>query len=213
MTQESAVSLPNWLLRFMLPTLLEGQEWGHQFLCDPQWQGDRDRMAKHAIYEATLWSLGTGVSTGLMGWFGLPLDIGYFYYSQTKLAAALFTIYGLDMGDESVLMMLIAAAFGVRAAELANYFGTELCRQVFSTFARRSLENNLPQVLPKAMQQLPGPLVQQVGRVSSRSVTVPVRALPLISGVIGGATNAIIINAFGHGVCQLIKTFQSPATR
>ncbi len=31
-------------------------------------------MANHAIYEATLWSVGFGVATGVMGWAGVLLD-------------------------------------------------------------------------------------------------------------------------------------------
>ncbi|BCX11457.1 MAG: hypothetical protein KatS3mg067_0395 [Thermosynechococcus sp.] len=191
----------------------EGQEWGHQFIRDPQWQGDRDRMANHAIYEASFWSFGTGVVTGLMGWFGLIPDLSYFAYSQTKLTAALFTIYGLDVEDENVLRVLIAVASGVTANQLADYFGAELCRQVFSTVVRRSVKKNFPQLLQKVIQQLPRPLAQRIiGRVASKSVMV--RALPLIGGVIGGGTNAITMNVFGHGVCALIKTFQSrPSAR
>ncbi|RMH63381.1 MAG: hypothetical protein D6676_11570, partial [Cyanobacteria bacterium J003] len=170
--------------------------------------GDRDRMANHAIYEATFWSFGTGVVTGLMGWLGLVLDIGSFVYSQTKLTAALFTIYGLDVEDENVLMILISVASGVTANQLAEYFGTELCRQVFNTVVRRSVEKKLPQLLQKVIQQLPRPLAQRiVGRIAGRSVMV--RALPLIGGVIVGGTNAITMTAFGHGVCVLIKSFRS----
>ncbi|URR34480.1 EcsC family protein [Thermosynechococcus sp. HN-54] len=196
----------------MLPAIQDGREWGYQFLCDSRWGGDRDRMANHAIYEATLWSVGSGVTTGAMGWFGLPLDVGYFYYAQIKLAAALFTIYGLDPEDQSVLMMLIAAAFGVTAAELANYFGTQFCQQVFNTFARRSAQKNLAKLLSTVLQQLPRPLFRQiVGRVSSKSLALPARAVPLVSGVISGATNAVMMNICGHGVCTVIKTFRSPA--
>jgi hypothetical protein len=35
-----------------------GSAWGEEFLSDPKWQGNKDRMAHHAIYESTLWSVG-----------------------------------------------------------------------------------------------------------------------------------------------------------
>lgn len=203
---------PDWLLKLLLPAIEEGRQWGYQFLGDPRWGGDRDRMANHAIYEATLWSVGSGVATGVMGWAGVPLDIAYFYHAQIKLAAALFTIYGLEPTNEDVLKMLIPAALGVTAAELANHFGTEFCRQVFKTFGRRAAQKNASQVLMAVLKQLPRPLLRQIfGKVSSKSLTLPARAVPLVSGVIGGATNAVMMNICGHGVCRVIKTFRSPA--
>ncbi len=62
---------PDWLLTLLLPAIEEGRQWGYQFLRDPRWESDRDRMANHAIYEATLWSVGSGVATGVMGWAGM----------------------------------------------------------------------------------------------------------------------------------------------
>ncbi|MDR7905554.1 EcsC family protein [Thermosynechococcus sp. JY1334] len=208
----ASASTPDWLLNLMLPAIQDGREWGYEFLRDPRWGGDRDRMANHAIYEATLWSVGSGVATGVMGLAGMPLDIAYFYYTQIKLAAALFTIYGLDPENENVLMMLIPTALGVTAAELANHFGTQFCRQIFKTFGRRAAQKNLSQVLMAVFRQLPRPLLQQIfSKVSSKSLTLPARAVPLVSGVIGGATNAVMMNICGHGVCTVIKTFRSPS--
>ncbi|WP_298976022.1 hypothetical protein [uncultured Thermosynechococcus sp.] len=203
---------PDWLLKLLLPAIKEGRQWGSRFLRDPRWGGDRDRMAKHAIYEATLWSVGSGVATGVIGLAGVPLDVAYFYHAQVKLAAALFTIHGLDTEDQAVLMILIPAALGVTAAELANYFGNQFCRQVFKTLSRRAAQKNLSPVLISVFKQLPRPLLRQiVGKASSKSSTLPARAVPLMSAVIGGTTNAIMMNICGHGVCAVIKTFRSPA--
>ncbi|QEQ00682.1 EcsC family protein [Thermosynechococcus sp. QKsg1] len=208
----ASASIPDWLLNLMLLAIQDGREWGYEFLRDPHWGGDRDRMANHAIYEATLWSVGSGVATGVMGWAGMPLDIGYFYYAQIKLAAALFIIYGLDPENKNVLMMLIPTALGFTAAELANHFGTQFCRQIFKTFGRRAAQKNLSQVLMAVFRQLPPPLLRQIfGKASSKSLTLPARAVPLVSGVIGGATNAVMMNICGHGVCTVIKTFRSPS--
>lgn len=205
-------SVPRGLLELILLATEDGRQWGLKFLCDPRWGGDRDRMANHAIYEATLWSVGSGVATGAMGWVGLPLDIAYFYYAQIKLAAALFTIHGLDTKDETVLMILIPAALGMSAAELANSFSTQLCVQVLKTFGQRAAKQNLPNVLMSVLQRLPRPLFQRiVGNVSRKGLMLPARAIPLISSVIGGTTNAVIMNICGHGVCAVIKTFRSPA--
>ncbi|MDM7326770.1 MAG: hypothetical protein P3X23_006615 [Thermosynechococcus sp. Uc] len=203
---------PDWLLKLLLPAIEEGRQWGYQFLRDPRWEGDRDRMTNHAINEATLWSLGCGVATGVIGLAGVPLDVAYFYHAQTKLAAALFTIHGLDTEDQAVLMILIPAALGVTAAELANYFGRQFCRQIFRTLNQGAAQKNLSPVLTSVFKQLPRPLLRQiVGKVSSKSLTLPARAVPLMSGVMCGITNAIMMNIGGHSVCTVIKTFHSPA--
>lgn len=176
----------------------DGQEWGETFLQDPDWEDDRDAMANHAIYESTLWSVGVGAATGAMGWFGLPLDFGHFYYSQTKLAAALFTIYDFDLRDRDVFMIFLAAAFGVSAAELAKRVGGQLTLYAVKKFVQKAPEHGLKNLL-----------AQIFSKTSSKTLTLPARAVPLLGGVISGGVNAVMMNACGHSVCQVIKALRS----
>ncbi|NJL65320.1 MAG: hypothetical protein HC903_30505 [Methylacidiphilales bacterium] len=69
-----------------------GNEWGKTFINDSCWFGDRNRMADHAIYESTFWSVGNGIANGLIGLVGIPSDVAITLYSQIKLASTLFTI-------------------------------------------------------------------------------------------------------------------------
>ncbi len=64
-----------WFMETFARAVEDGRVWGHSFINDPKWQGDRNRMANHAIYVSTMWSLGAGVATGAVGWVGVPVDL------------------------------------------------------------------------------------------------------------------------------------------
>ncbi|MFN4271081.1 MAG: EcsC family protein [Thermosynechococcus sp.] len=190
--------LPFGLAKVIAEALSDGEEWGKTFLQDPNWGDDRDRMANHAIYEATLWSVGSGVATGVMGWAGLPLDFAHFHHAQIKLAAALFTIHGFDLRDRDMRMAAVAAAVGVGAAELATYLGRRLTSYAVQNFVQKPAQHGLKNLL-----------AQIFSKSSSKTLLLPAKAVPLLGGVIGGSVNAFMMNACGHSVCQVIKALRS----
>ncbi|MCC5659491.1 hypothetical protein LC608_21475 [Nostoc sp. XA010] len=68
-----------------------GNKWGQTYVNDSRWTDDRDKMANNVIYQSTLWSVGNGISNGLLGIAGIPGDVAITLYSQVKLTSALFT--------------------------------------------------------------------------------------------------------------------------
>ncbi len=144
-------------------------------------------MANHAIYVASMWSLGAGVATGAIGLVGVPVDLVNALYSQIKLSSALFTIHGFSISDESILVIIVAAALGVSVKEFATQFGTNV-----------------------AKKRMTRPLVLKlISRVSGKSVAIMPKAVPVIGGIIGGVVNATMMNVCGHGVLKFITAMGS----
>lgn len=124
----------------------EGRQHGQTFLCDSCWMNDRDRMANHAIHEATLWSVGSGIGNGLLGIAGIPTDVAITLYSQVKLSSTLFTIYGIETTSRATRPLVLAAAAGVTISELANYLGTRAATQA----------------IEKALMSIPGKIFAEI---------------------------------------------------
>ena len=107
----------------------DGRKCGQELLNEQRWSGNRDKMANHAIYISTLWSVGSGIGHGFTGIAGIPSDVSFTLYSQVKLASTLFTIYGMDTKPESAKPLVLAAAAGVSVSELANKLGSKVAAE------------------------------------------------------------------------------------
>jgi len=182
-----------------------GSEWGEEFLNDPKWQGDKDRMAHHAIYESTLWSVGTGAATGLGGGLvaviGVPTDVGFTLYSQVKLAATLFTIYGVNTNDKSAKPLILAAAAGGWLSELANTLGTSIGVQ-----AIRSALMSIPGKVFAQINKTLG--IKLISKAGEKTLVNVAKMVPFLGGVVGGTVNGVMMNACGHSTIAFIKALK-----
>ena len=177
-----------------------GSEWGKEFLHDPQWQGDKNRMANHIIYESTMWSIGTGVTTGLGGLAGIPADVAFTLYSQVKLAATLFTIYEIDTRDKSTQPIILAAA-GVGAAELATQLGTSI--------GVKAIRSALMSVPGKVLAQINKALgIKLISKAGEKTLLNVAKIVPFLGSPVTGMVNGVMMNACGHSTLIFIKAFK-----
>lgn len=186
------------LVEIFARAIKDGREWGKQFVNDSRWQANRDRMSDHAIYESTMWSVTTGIVTGAVGFAGIPIDAVDALYSQVKLSSALFTIHGFDTSEESIWVIVIAAAAGVSLTELATHLGTHAAIKAI----QKALLPKPFRMLMKVNQSL---TIKLVSKLAGKNVAKTLKVLPAIGGVIGGSFNAIMMNVCGHGVLKVIK--------
>lgn len=178
-----------------------GSEWGEKFLYDPQWQKDKNRMANHVIYESTMWSIGTGVTTGIGGLAGIPADVAFTLYSQVKLAATLFTIYEIDTRDKSAQPIILAAAAGVSVAELATQLGTSV--------GVKAIRSALMSVPGKVFAQINKALgIKLVSKAGEKTLVNVAKMMPFIGSAVGGTVNGVMMNACGHSTLAFIKAFR-----
>jgi len=177
-----------------------GSEWGGKFLRDPQWQGDKNRMANHIIYESTMWSIGTGITTGFGGLAGVPADVGFTLYSQVKLAATLFTIYEIDTTDKSTQPIILAAAAGVSAAELATQLGTSI--------GVKAIRSALMSVPGKVFAQINKALgIKLISKAGEKTLVNVAKIVPFLGSAVTGTVNGVMMNACGHFTLIFIKAF------
>jgi len=179
-----------------------GSAWGEEFLIDPKWQGNKDRMAHHAIYESTLWSVGTGAATGLGGALfmvvGVPTDVSVTLYSQVKLAATLFAIYEIDTNDKAAQPLILAAAAGVGVSELATMLGTSI--------GAKAIRAALMSVPGKVFAQINKTLgVKLISKAGEKTLVNVAKMVPFLGSAVGGTVNGVMMNACGHSTISFIK--------
>ncbi len=181
----------------------EGNKWGKTFLNDSCWFGDRERMADHAIYESTLWSVGNGIGNGLIGLAGIPSDVAITLFSQVKLASTLLTIHGIDVTSDYAKPLVLAAAAGVTISEFANKLGTQAAQKA----------------IQRALMAIPGKTFAQINKVlgikmliskaGERTLLNVAKVVPVIGSGVSGAVNGVMMNACGHSIKVFIKAYQN----
>jgi uncharacterized protein (DUF697 family) len=180
----------------------DGREWGNTFLRDQRWEDNKDRMANHAIYESTLWSIGNGIIGGFIGVVGLPFEVATSLYSQVKLTSALFTIYGIDTKSRSAQPLVYAAATGVKIGEVANTLATKA--------ARKTIEKALMSLPNRTFMQINQRLgVKLISKTCEKATLNIAKIIPAVGSAVGGTVNGVMMNACGHSVKVFIKTYKS----
>jgi hypothetical protein len=197
---ESIINMP--VIGQIITHAIEGgRDWGQTFLQDSSWGGDRERMANHAIYESTLWSVGNGIGNGFLGIAGIPSEVSIFLYSQVKLASALFSIYGIDISQQSTQPLVLAAAAGVGMTELASQLGTQA--------AKKAIQKALTSMPAKAFLGLNKFFgFKIISKTAQKSLVSVAKIIPFVSSAVSGTVNGVMMNKCGHSVMTFIKEWE-----
>jgi hypothetical protein len=187
----------------ILRAIDEGRQWGLTFTSDPQWQGDRDKMAAHAINESTLWSVGHGLWNGLLGIAGIPADLLISFYSQIKLSAALLTIHDIDTTDPAMQPVVLAAAAGVGLAELAGDLGVRASKEA----VKRSLMAIPSKVFADINRTLG---IKLISKTSEKTLVNVARLIPVLDSLVTAAVNGATMHASGKAILAFVKTWKAP---
>ncbi len=179
----------------------EGRKHGQTFLSDSCWMNDRDRMANYALYEATLWSVGSGIGNGLLGIAGIPTDVAITLYSQVKLSSTLFTIYGIDITNQATQPLVLAAAAGVTISELANNLGTRAATQAIQK-ALMSIPGKTFAEINKALG------IKIISKAGEKTLLNVAKMMPGIGSIVSGTVNGVTMNATGHGIITFVKAWK-----
>jgi len=200
MDYSSLMQLPG-IGQIICHAINEGKDWGRTFLRDGNWYGDRNRMSSHAIYESTMWSVGNGLWSGLLGFAGIPSDIAISLYSQVKLASTLFTIHGIDISLPQNHVLVLAAAAGVGLAELANYLGTSVATKA----VERALMSVPGKVFAEINKVLGIKIISKAGETTFMNIS---KLIPGVNSVINGCVNGATMNATGHSILAFIREWR-----
>ncbi len=196
---ESIMNMP--IIGQTITSAIEGgNKWGQTYVNDSRWTDDRDKMANNVIYQSTLWSVGNGISNGLLGIAGIPGDVAITLYSQVKLTSALFTIYGIDITSHSTQPLVLAAAAGVSVSELANKLGTKAAQQ--------AIQKALMSVPGKTFTEINKTLgIKLISKAGEKTLLNIAKIVPFIGSAVGGTVNGVMMNACGHSVIAFIKVW------
>ncbi|MEH2377760.1 MAG: hypothetical protein V7K27_02480 [Nostoc sp.] len=201
---ESIMNMP-FIGQTITSAIEDGRKWGQTFLNDSSWHGDKDSMANHAIYESTVWSVGNGIASGVVGIAGIPFEIASTLYAQVKLASTLFAIHEINTYNPSAQPLVLAAAAGVGVSELANQLGTQVGTQVGT------------QAIQKALRSIPGKTfaeinkalgIKLISKAGEKTLVNVVKIVPFIGPPIIGTINGAMMNACGHSVIAFIHAWK-----
>jgi hypothetical protein len=202
MDYESIIEMPV-IGEIIYNAIDEGNKWGKTFTNDVSWSGNRDRMANHAVYESTLWSVGNGIGNGFLGLAGIPTDIVITLYSQVKLASALFTIYDIDVTSHYTQPLVLAAAAEVSLSELVE-------DKLKTRTAKKAIQKSLMNVPSKTFRKINKVLgIKLISKTSKKTLLNAAKIIPFIEAVFNGTINGVMMNNCGHSVIAFIKAYQN----
>lgn len=182
----------------------QGIQWGRRLrLKNPD--GDADGLVEQAIQAAMLRTAGTGALAGLGGVLTLPAgggDLLYFLYAEIELAAAIFTLFGVELEAEQHRPILMAAAMGLGVNELLRLLGSRLGEQ-----AAKKLLVNLSREAAQKLQRLLGEKLSLA--LAKRSWLGLGRLLPVGGAVVGGGLNALLMRGAGEAMRHTARRYRS----
>ena len=182
----------------------EGIQWGRRLrLRNPD--GDADRLVEQAIQAAMWRTAGTGALAGLGGVLTLPAgggDLLYFLYAEIELAAAIITLFGVELEAEQHRPILMAAAMGLGVNELLRLLGSRLGEQ-----AAKKLLVNLSREAAQRLQRLLGEKLSLA--LAKRSWLGLGRLLPVGGAVVGGGLNALLMRGAGEAMRHTARHYRS----
>lgn len=182
----------------------QGIQWGRRLrLKNPD--GDADGLVEQAIQAAMWRTAGTGALAGLGGVLTLPAgggDLLYFLYAEIELAAAIFTLFGVELEAEQHRPILMAAAMGLGVNELLRLLGSRLGEQ-----AAKKLLVNLSREAAQKLQRLLGEKLSLA--LAKRSWLGLGRLLPVGGAVVGGGLNALLMRGAGEAMRHTARRYRS----
>lgn len=182
----------------------QGIQWGRRLrLKNPD--GDADGLVEQAIQAAMWRTAGTGALAGLGGVLTLPAgggDLLYFLYAEIELAAAIFTLFGVELEAEQHRPILMAAAMGLGVNELLRLLGSRLGEQ-----AAKKLLVNLSREAAQKLQRLLGEKLSLA--LAKRSWLGLGRLLPVGGAVVGGGLNALLMRGAGEAMRHTARRYSS----
>jgi hypothetical protein len=182
-----------FLVELVEGAIQDGREWGLKLLNESSQRSDRKKIASYAINMSTLWSIGKGIATGIVGIVGLPLDFVDTIHSQVKLSAALFTIHGFDKFSE---IFIVSAAIGMSVQKLNEHLGFHAIKALNKALLPKSFR-----ILMKMNQAL---AMKFGAKIFSKNVVKTAKVIPAIGGVIGGSVNGVAMLICGNAILSFM---------
>lgn len=139
----------------------------------------------------------SGFITGLGGLVTLPITLPSSLVAtwviQARLVAAIAHIYGYDLKDDKVKLLIILSILGDSGKEVLKEFGINAGKQI----TLQLIKNLAPKIIKEINKQVGYKLIT---RATQKSLTTTLgRAIPFVGGFIGGTIDAV--------ACQTVGSF------
>ncbi len=171
------------------------------YLSDSRY-ADHDARVDSLIRWESAKNFTSGFLSGLGGVLTLPVSIpatiGASYVLQARMSGAIAYIYGYDVDDERVRTLVLLTLIGDSAKEPLKQAGIKI---------GQALTKNL-------IQKIPGELLVQINKkvgfrlltkAGTKGVINLTKAVPVVGGVVGGATDFLACKAVGRVAKELFR--------
>jgi uncharacterized protein (DUF697 family) len=148
-----------------------------------------DELIEKLIQSAMWRTAGTGAASSLGGVFSLAAgggDLLYFLYAEVELAAAILSIFEINISEESQQPLLLAAVLGLSINELLKMAGGRIGERAINRLAQR-----------RALRTVVNRGGWSVGRL-----------VPIGGAIVGGALNAVMIRGAGLAVKEFAGRYK-----
>ncbi|MCR8633903.1 EcsC family protein [Paenibacillus radicis (ex Xue et al. 2023)] len=134
-------------------------------------------------------AIASGFLSGLGGLITLPVtlpaNIISVLYVQVRMIAAIAYLRGYDLKSDQVKTFVYVALTGNSAAEVLKNTGIKIGQKIMTSY----IKNKLPFAVLKKINQKVG--FRLVAKTGTKAPIVLTKAVPVIGGVVGGASDGI----------------------
>lgn len=164
------------------------------YLNNKDYKSNDERVDSMINWETTK-NFTSGFITGLGGLITLPVTLPSSLVAtwviQARLSGAIAKIYGYDLNDDKVKLMIILSILGDSGKEVLKEFGINAGKQI----TMQVIKNLAPKIIKEINKQVGYKLITRAGQKSILNTLG--RAIPLVGGAIGGTIDAISCQTIG----------------
>ena len=184
---------------------LSAEDLAYAYVRDTRLKSNAERIKMLIRWESTK-NFGTGFLSGLGGFGALPATVtaslGASWVVQARLAGAVASIYGHDVHDERIRMMVMLALIGNAAKEELARLGIEMGRKV----AHNALRHLSAHIVTEINRRVGVRLVTQS---TQRSIVCLSKLVPVAGLVVGGVVDGVACRAVGK-VADMVFSTDAP---
>jgi len=173
-----------------------------EYLIDKSYESNSDRISSLINWETSK-NFTTGFITGLGGLITLPVAIpsalGASWAIQARMVGAIAEICGNDIKEDRVRTLMILAICGDSAKEILKQAGVQVGRKL----TQKTIEKIPGKVFIEINKKVGFRLLTKAGE---KGVFNAMKAVPLVSGLVGGVFDAVTCQATGAAARKIFHS-------
>ena len=185
-----------------LLNISSAKDLANSYINDKSYKNNDERAISLINWETSK-NFASGFVTGLGGLITLPVTLPSSLVAawiiQARLCAAIAFIYGYDLDDDKVKILILISILGDAGKEILKDVGIKVGKEI----TVQLIKNLTPKIIKEVSKQIGFRLLTRAGQKSL--ITNLGKGVPIVGGFIGGSIDAVACQTVGRTAQVIFK--------